>query len=91
MAGLPIDTFHALLDTSLTFNRFVLRQPNERLGQFIAAVEIDRLEDTDSRVARGRAALGLVREPVVRTRLIKTRVTTSRVRARRSWVSGQPS
>jgi CRP-like cAMP-binding protein len=57
VAGLPIDTFHELLDTSLAFNRFVLRQLNERLGQFIAAVEIDRLNDTDSRVARGLAAL----------------------------------
>jgi CRP/FNR family transcriptional regulator, cyclic AMP receptor protein len=57
VAGLPIETFHELLDTSLPFNRFVLRQLNERLGQFIAAVEIDRLDDTDSRVARGLAAM----------------------------------
>ena len=57
VAGLPIETFHELLDTSLPFNRFVLRQLNERLGQFIAAVEIDRLNDTDSRVARGLAAM----------------------------------
>jgi len=57
VAGLPIDTFHELLDTSLPFNRFVLRQLNERLGQFIAAVEIDRLNDTDTRVARGLAAM----------------------------------
>jgi CRP/FNR family cyclic AMP-dependent transcriptional regulator len=57
VAGLPIDTFHELLDTSLAFNRFVLRQLNERLGQFIAAVEIDRLNDTDTRVARGLAAM----------------------------------
>ncbi|HJV59287.1 MAG TPA: helix-turn-helix domain-containing protein, partial [Albitalea sp.] len=49
--------FHELLDTSVPFNRFVLRQLNERLGQFIAAVEHDRLDDTDSRVARGLAAL----------------------------------
>jgi len=57
VVGLPIDSFHELLDTSLAFNRFVLRQLNERLGQFIAAVEIDRLNDTDSRVARGLAAM----------------------------------
>lgn len=43
VVGLPIDTFHELLDTSLAFTRFVLRQLNERLGQFIAALEIDRL------------------------------------------------
>jgi CRP-like cAMP-binding protein len=57
VAGLPIETFHALLDTSLPFTRFVLGQINERLGQFIAAREIDRLNDTDSRVARGLAAM----------------------------------
>lgn len=57
VAGLPIDTFHELLDHSIAFNRFVLRQLNERLGQFIAAMEIDRLNDTDSRVARGLAAM----------------------------------
>jgi CRP/FNR family cyclic AMP-dependent transcriptional regulator len=57
VAGLPIQTFHSLLDTSLPFTRFVLGQINERLGQFIAAREIDRLNDTDSRVARGLAAM----------------------------------
>jgi CRP-like cAMP-binding protein len=57
VAGLPIQTFHSLLETSLPFNRFVLGQLNERLGQFIAAREIDRLNDTDSRVARGLAAM----------------------------------
>ena len=57
VAGLPIDTFHWLLETSIPFNRFVLNQLNERLGQFIAAREIDRLNDPDSRVARSLAAL----------------------------------
>ena len=57
VAGLPIQSFHTLLETSLPFNRFVLCQLNERLGQFIAAREIDRLNDTDSRVARGLAAM----------------------------------
>ncbi|HUG24868.1 Crp/Fnr family transcriptional regulator [Piscinibacter sp.] len=57
VAGLPIETFHELLNTSLPFNRFVLNQLNERVGQFIAAREIDRLTDTDSRVARGLAAM----------------------------------
>jgi len=57
VAGLPIQTFHMLLETSLPFTRFVLGQINERLGQFIAAREIDRLNDTDSRVARGLAAM----------------------------------
>jgi len=57
VAGLPIDTFHWLLDHSLGFNRFVMNQLNERLGQFIAAREIDRLGNPDVRVARSLAAL----------------------------------
>jgi CRP-like cAMP-binding protein len=57
VAGLPIDTFHALLDGSIAFNRFVLNQLNERLGQFIAARETDRIHDPDLRVARNLAAL----------------------------------
>ncbi|GKS92816.1 Crp/Fnr family transcriptional regulator [Acidovorax sp. SUPP2539] len=57
VAGLPIDTFHWLLDHSIGFNRFVMNQLNERLGQFIAAREIDRLGNPDVRVARSLAAL----------------------------------
>lgn len=57
VVGLPVETFHALLGRSIPFNRFVLNQLNERLGQFIAAREIDRLNDPDSRVARSLAAL----------------------------------
>jgi CRP/FNR family cyclic AMP-dependent transcriptional regulator len=57
VAGLSIDTFHWLLDRSIPFNRFVLQQLNERLGQFIGAREIDRLSDADSRVARSLGAL----------------------------------
>ncbi|MCZ2103875.1 MAG: Crp/Fnr family transcriptional regulator [Comamonadaceae bacterium] len=57
VAGLPIDTFHWLLDHSIGFNRFVMDQLNERLGQFIAAREIDRLHDPDARVALSLAAL----------------------------------
>ncbi len=34
-----------------------MNQLNERLGQFIAAREIDRLNDPDTRVARSLAAL----------------------------------
>src|SRR5574343_2044301 len=45
VAGLPTDTFHWLIEHSLGFNRFVMLQLNERLGQFIAAREIDRLND----------------------------------------------
>ena len=57
VAGLPIDTFHALLEQSIAFNRFMLNQLNERLGQFIAAREIDRITDPDLKVARNLAAL----------------------------------
>lgn len=57
VAGLPIDTFHWLLDHSIAFNRFIMDQLNERLGQFIAAREIDRLHSPDARVARSLAAL----------------------------------
>ena len=57
VAGLPIDTFHWLLDHSIGFNRFVMNQLNERLGQFIAAREIDRLNTPELRVARNLASL----------------------------------
>ncbi|MGA0609885.1 Crp/Fnr family transcriptional regulator [Caldimonas sp. KR1-144] len=57
VAGIPVDTFHELLEYSIGFNRFILQQLNERLGQFIAAREIDRLTDPDSRVARNLGAL----------------------------------
>lgn len=57
VAGLPIDTFHWLLDHSIGFNRFVMHQLNERLGQFISAREIDRLGNLNARVARSLAAL----------------------------------
>ena len=57
VGGLPIDMFHWLLDHSIGFNRFVMNQLNERLGQFIAAREIDRLGSPDVRVARSLAAL----------------------------------
>ncbi|MBC5763273.1 Crp/Fnr family transcriptional regulator [Ramlibacter albus] len=57
VAGLPVDTFHWLLDHSIGFNRFVMNQLNERLGQFIAAREIDRMNNPDLRVARSLASL----------------------------------
>jgi CRP-like cAMP-binding protein len=52
VAGLPVDSFHWLLDNSIGFNRFVMNQLNERLGQFIAVLEIDRLSNPDMRVAK---------------------------------------
>src|SRR5256885_9327416 len=41
VAGLPLETFHELLETSIAFNRFVLGQINERLRQFIPARAVD--------------------------------------------------
>ena len=57
VAGLPVDSFHWLLDHSIGFNRFVMNQINERFGQFMAAREIDRMNNPDARVARSLAAL----------------------------------
>jgi len=57
VAGITAETFHWLLDRSIGFNRFVMNQLNERLGQFIAARQIDRLTHPDARVARSLAAL----------------------------------
>ena len=57
VAGLPAVTFEWLLGRSIAFNRYVMNQINERLGQFIAAREIDRLNDPDTKVARSLAAL----------------------------------
>lgn len=57
VAGIPVDTFHWLLDHSISFNRFVMNQLNERLAQFIAAREIDRMNNPELRVARNLASL----------------------------------
>jgi CRP/FNR family transcriptional regulator, cyclic AMP receptor protein len=57
VAGLPVDEFHWLLDHSIGFNRFVMNQLNERLGQFIVAREADRMSNPDARVAVSLAAL----------------------------------
>ena len=57
VAGLPVDTFHWLIDHSLGCNRFLMNQLNERRGQFIAAREIDRLTNPEIKVARHLAAL----------------------------------
>jgi CRP/FNR family cyclic AMP-dependent transcriptional regulator len=57
VAGISVETFHWLIDRSIPFNRFVMQQLNERLGQFIGAREIDRMNDPDVRVARSLGAL----------------------------------
>ena len=50
-------TFTWLLDHSIPFNRYMIAQLNERLGQFIGMMENERMLDTDARIARCLAAL----------------------------------
>jgi CRP-like cAMP-binding protein len=57
VAFMPRQTFHWLLDHSIGFNRYLLNQINERLGQFIGLLESERLLDIDARVARCLATL----------------------------------
>ena len=57
IAWMPRATFDWLLDNSIPFNRFLLMQLNERLGQFIGMVEYERLLEPDARVARCLAEL----------------------------------
>jgi CRP/FNR family cyclic AMP-dependent transcriptional regulator len=52
IARLPRTTFLWLLDNSMAFNRFLVHQLNERLGQFIAMLEFERTLAPDIRVAR---------------------------------------
>src|SRR3546814_916423 len=54
---LPVATFNWLLDNSIPFNRYLLHQLNERVGQFIGKAEHDRLLAPDARVARCLAEL----------------------------------
>ena len=56
-AYMPRSVFNRLLDTNIGFNRFLLKQLNARLGQFIAVIENDRLLEPDARVARALAQL----------------------------------
>jgi len=57
LALMPRATFLWLLDQSIFFNRFLISQLNKRLGQFIGAMENERLLDVDARVARSLAAM----------------------------------
>lgn len=57
MLFVPADTFHALLDSSLPFTGFVIRQLNNRMGEFIASIQNARLLDVDARVAQALAQL----------------------------------
>jgi CRP-like cAMP-binding protein len=50
-------TFFWLFENSAGFNRFLVKQFNERLGQFLALVEFDRSLDATGKVARNIAWL----------------------------------
>ncbi|MCR4264931.1 Crp/Fnr family transcriptional regulator [Nitratireductor sp. ZSWI3] len=52
LAMLSRGAFMWLFDNSTGFNRFLVRQLNERMGQFIATIEYDRILDPKARVAR---------------------------------------
>jgi len=49
---MPEATFNWLLDRSIPFNRYLLHQLNERVGQFVGKAESDRLLAPEARVAR---------------------------------------
>jgi CRP/FNR family cyclic AMP-dependent transcriptional regulator len=52
LAMMQRSTFMWLYENSTAFNRFLVRQLNERMGQFIATIEYDRILDPKARVAR---------------------------------------
>lgn len=57
LALMDLPTFHWLYENSVGFNRFLVRQFNERLGQFIGQVENERMLDATGRVARALASI----------------------------------
>ncbi|WP_367718006.1 Crp/Fnr family transcriptional regulator [Nitratireductor sp. GISD-1A_MAKvit] len=52
LAMLSRSSFLWLFENSPGFNRFLVRQLNERMGQFIATIEYDRILGPTARVAR---------------------------------------
>jgi CRP-like cAMP-binding protein len=52
LAMMPRSAFMWLFENSTGFNRFLVRQFNERMGQFIATIEQDRILGPKERVAR---------------------------------------
>ncbi len=51
IALVPAETFDWLFETSRSFNQFLVRQLNARLGQFVAVVESYRMQSTTAQVA----------------------------------------
>ena len=91
VARLPRTTFEWLLDSSISFNRFLLIQLNERLAQFIARIEYEYLLEPEAKLARCIADLfNPILYPVSGPRLeisqaeIALLVGTSRQRANQS-------
>lgn len=57
IACMPLALFDELLNTQNSFNRYLLIQLNERLGQMIGMLESERLQSNTARVARSLAQL----------------------------------
>lgn len=53
----PRSTFIWLLETSLDFNHFIIQHLNERLSQYMATTETDRITDSVVRVSRALSGL----------------------------------
>jgi CRP-like cAMP-binding protein len=62
LACLATADFQAIAQRSIAFNRYAMGQLNERLAQFIAAREIDRIADDEQRLA---CSLLWLRNPVL--------------------------
>ncbi|MBO6718721.1 MAG: Crp/Fnr family transcriptional regulator [Rhizobiaceae bacterium] len=62
LAMMPRSVFMWLFENSTGFNRFLVLQLNERMGQFIATIEQDRILGPKERVARN---LGWLFNPVL--------------------------
>lgn len=69
LAQMNRGTFMWLYDNSIGFNHYLLRQINERLSQFIATVEHDRILDCKARVARN---LSWLFNPVLYPGIVET-------------------
>ncbi len=57
LAMMDRTTFMWLMDHSVAFNRFMVTQLNERLGQFMALLEYGRMLDPTARIARSIASM----------------------------------
>src|SRR5215813_4129816 len=57
LALMERSAFMWLFENSVGFNRFLVRQLNERLGQFIGMLEVNRTLDATARLARSIASL----------------------------------